>query len=185
MLKNRIAAFEYLYYPGHYLAPYSYLGVYRLGIDLSNEQNIRVRSSGYQWRIHDCGNYTVCLESRKPDWNRYYATSIHNSRSDEYQGTLYYNGFNNPWKIHCTLCSSLSTSFDKCVLGRPDIDIGFMYSDSTGHSLFSYDDPEDWYTFRIIATDTEQYWNEVALSKATMLNISIALSMVLITFLLL
>jgi len=164
--KDRVASFEYGYYPGYWLYPYwpDLLSTGGAMIGYSNGVSVK-KDKTYQWILHNCrhvvNHAAVCLESKRNGWDGYFFGEAKNSWNLYLDNNLS-NGIDKlvPMKIFC----------DSCSPGGPD---NFTYSNcelrtSGGKKIYSsqkgriYDCPscgkKNWFQWRIESPPTRQYW---------------------------
>ena len=163
--KDRVASFEYGYYPGYWLYPYwpDLLSSGGAMIGYSTVASVK-RDKTYQWILRNCGGRRgdfVCMESRRTGWGGYFFGEIFNSWNLYFDNDLS-NGIDDlvPMKIYC----------DSCTPGGPD---NFTYSNCelrtrSGKKIDSnqkgriYDcdgcGKKNWFRWRIESPPTRQYW---------------------------
>lgn len=175
--KNRVALFEYKYYPGYWSYPsseYLYLGYNKNTEDAKS-------NTLYHWTLHDCGksdNSTLCIESNSEDYKGNWIKKVekttcstrnsgHYGAGCSYTTEIYpilveHHNFNdvsqNPrfwYKIFCTKCST-DENFQDCEIRNVD---GYrLYTKKTGFHKFKGAIQESWFSWRIIAPETKMYW---------------------------
>ena len=175
VLKNRIASFEYLYYPAYWMYP---SGSY-LSLDYMTAYEAKSYKYPYvKWIIHQSPNdkNRVVIESAREDFDDYYLfiTGVETGGNAIYVGSHFYShlddipkGSSNV-KIFCTSCLNEAEVFDDCVLQlyygvRTDL-IRYIefspnswgYAGCTGCWLNN-----SWSRFRIYAPPVQTGWEEV------------------------
>ena len=72
-LKNRVARFEYNYYPGYWLAASTDFGIF-WAEDGIHGSELYSKDEGYEWQIHPSphGDGSVYIESLRTGWKNYY-----------------------------------------------------------------------------------------------------------------
>ena len=154
--KDRVASFEYNYFPGYWLAPYT-----TLELGWSSTSEVKTNNI-FQWILHDCGD-SVCMESKKPGWKDYFAAGlglhVDTDLSDGSDETIH-------WRILCDSCNpsgSENTTFSNCQMnwqGRePEKK---LYSGRHGVLWECSDCGNDsWFRWRIESPPTRVYWKVV------------------------
>lgn len=163
--KNRVASFEYSYYPGYWMYPSpTYGNKPRLGWAVPSSLQA---DTTYQWILHACGD-SLCMESKRTGWDNYfinyYFLDKHANNFDTRLDTNLHRGSNHEkWvKIMCTSCNpDYSFTYGECQI----MDVGKKYRFfSTGMGLLMLcKDCGDssWFKWRIQSPPTRQYWAEV------------------------
>jgi len=177
VFKNRVASFEYKYYPGYWMTPFStaYIGW---------ASTLEVKSNKkFQWILHDCTTQyrqTVCM---KPGWEDHFAGA-------EYPGSYRFagNGYREGvimyldtnlsdgsdertyLRIFCDSCNPggpYNTTFSNCQIENRWS--SKMYSKRNGAVRFcgaawvygSECGDDSWYRWRIESPPTRVYWKVV------------------------
>ena len=163
--KNRVAAFEYNYYPGYWITP-------SMSIGWANTLEVKTNKK-FQWILHDCGD-SVCMESKEPGFKDYFAGLAWRDRrigwDSGYVGSMYLetdlsDGSNEKihWRILCDSCNpgdSENTTFNHCQMNN--IWDWKLYSSRKGGLWFCPDCGDDsWFRWRIESPPTRVYWEVV------------------------
>jgi len=160
--KNRVASFEYNYYPGYWMAPYTLHPACYVGIGWASTLEVK-RNKNFQWILHDCGD-SVCMESKKPGWKDYFAGELAGYVANMNWDTDLSDGSSEMihWRILCDSCNaggSENTTFSNCQINRGD---NKLYNGRDGDSRLCSDCGYDsWFRWRIESPPTRVYWKVV------------------------
>ena len=158
--KNRVAHFESIFFPSYWLYPQKSGNVYMSWV---RSQDLNNPKLGVTWLVHDCGNSSVCLESKKPGWKNFFIGSKmkHGSRKIDilYKSNLHdtVTDSNLHKKIFCSSCTpSTGDIWHDCKLMAGD---EWLYTDTKGFlkSCSDCGDPR-WFKWRIVSPPTQDYW---------------------------
>jgi len=177
--KNRVASFEYSYYPGQWLRPFHQPWPNNgpeLATNWASTSEVKTNKK-FQWILHDCGRYVcsedrtvcvtvsvdVCMESKKPGWEDNFARGsnlrmhVDTDLSDGSDSQIH-------WKIFCDSCTPggpYKTTFSNCQL-RPSYTNKKVYTERQGWlqacTSCGYD---SWFRWRIESPPTRVYWKVV------------------------
>lgn len=173
--KNRVASFEYNYYPGYWLAPYSggFGELQMAGISWATSSEVRTNKK-FQWILHDCGD-SVCMESKRQGWEDYLFGStsmIHDSDLSDGSDLATHV------RIFCDSCNRgglENTTFNNCEIiikaienmpNPPYTKISNRRLLTDRHGVFTwlkhgYKGDDSWFRWRIESPPTRVYWKEV------------------------
>jgi len=168
VFKNRVASFEYKYYPGYWLIP-NPLAIHSIdpGLLIGRARTSDVKTEPHlQWILHDCGN-SVCMESKFPagDFEDRYVGAANTGAPHMFLDTDLSDGSDGRihHRIWCDSCNPggpHSSTFSNCQIN--DRRNNKFYSGRSG-SVFScphcgYD---SWFRWRIESPPTRVYWKVV------------------------
>ena len=203
---NKTLSFEYLYYPGYWLAKgykskYAALWKPKNGI---KGQDLYCPDEGYGWYVHGGKNESIYLETSRPGYEKYFLIGskcddyISNSGRGKSGECIHYNTAHVPdikdnngvhesfaFRILCQDC----TSKQKCILWRFR-DEHKMYTDKDGDLRMCKEcGSDDWFNWRVYILNnitsrcpTSQCPNSLKTFNLNLLkmNMSIVLIVVLI-----
>jgi len=164
--KNRIASFEYKYYQGYWMYPYSdasFFGYSLMGLGASNA--VKVKSdTDFQWIMHDCSAESICMESKRDGWKDYFIASDQSGYrmvkdtdlSDGSSKTFYV-------RIFCDSCEpggAENSTYSNCqIINKDDAK---AYASKQSEILWCCHCGDDsWFRWRIEAPPSRVFWNEV------------------------
>lgn len=172
--KNRLASFEYNYYPGYWIANWPGIGWASSSEAKSNKE--------FQWILHDCGD-SVCMESKKPYWkdNRFLGVYVDGKGIyiPPHVEAMMWRVVTDPsdgsneqiqHRIFCDSCNPgglEKTTFSNCQIinkvGQyyPNKN-NRLYSNRKGHLEYcSHCGYDSWFSWRIESPTTRVYWKVV------------------------
>ena len=102
IFKNRVALFEYKYYPGYWSYPYlsgplSFVRYRILGLGYNRNLEDAKANNLYHWTLHDCGNVPAFQESWLVDYASDNSTLCIQSNSETFKGnwiTYWWDSYN-------------------------------------------------------------------------------------------
>jgi len=169
--KNRLASFEYNYYPGYWLANWS-------GIVWASSSEAKSNKK-FQWILHDCGGDSVCMESKKPYWKNLRFLGIFEGYLRMWRVVTDLSDGSNEKIQHRIFCDSCNpgglenTTFSNCEIinkaGYLELDSwkrnGRLASASASNSYLRYCSSDcrydSWVSWRIESPPTRVYWKVV------------------------
>ena len=159
VFQNRMAMFEYVFSTSYWLYA-DFAGHDNLGIAYVKTEEMR-RDAEYQWKLHNCGEGMVCMESSK--WRSYWvAGTAVNYMSNFLDVNITGSAFK--LKIFCSSCQPTSgDTYDECKIYNVKTE-SWWYSNQHGFPKLAKDNFGDptWFRWRIISPATKAYWRQVS-----------------------
>merc|ERR550519_766947 len=171
--KNRLASFEYSYYQGQWLYPYSYKHwfktYYAIGKDSGKVSSTRTWRK-VQWYLHDCGEGAVCAETKL--WEKWYMVQksyLEMAKDTNLRDGIDGSNKNKHMAIWCQSCEPNpgTYTYNQCQLRFfPEIAAGNKYTVRGYIKPWRYrfggtksnSVPENCFIFRIEPPPTREYW---------------------------